>query len=187
MTTGEIALGLETHEQRKRLQAKVSAVHKVSKKDEPVFRALGGSHRGHGAGTRTGAGRSSRRVGRWGCGCGILLGISTGAWDGRSQLLSQLGVRNLTRWLDVLGCDDRGGRLGGLDVILAGHAARDPEELEQVVELAMDIAADRDGGAHRLDVGLCTCVARGQRADPDEARTDREYHAGTTNLPSGSP
>jgi hypothetical protein len=44
--------------------------------------------------------------------------------------------------------------LGLLDIGLTRHAASNAEELKQVVELTMNVTADRDWGANGLDVGL---------------------------------
>ena len=40
------------------------------------------------------------------------------------------------------------------EVIGIGSAAADPEELDEIVELAVDVAADGDGALHRLHIPL---------------------------------
>ena len=40
------------------------------------------------------------------------------------------------------------------DVVCLGDLSSDAEELHQIVELSVNVSADCDRGAHRLDVGF---------------------------------
>lgn len=74
------------------------------------------------------------------------------------HLALDLGVCDAGGGLQVGGVDLAGqgdGRgLGGLRSVV-WHASSDAKELEEVVELAVDVAAHCDGRADGLDVGLC--------------------------------
>ena len=71
-----------------------------------------------------------------------------------AQLLSDLWIGDGGRRFDVIGGDDGGGGLRGIELGAIWHSARDAEELQEVVELAVNITADGDGGCDRLDVGF---------------------------------
>ena len=73
---------------------------------------------------------------------------------GPAELLAKFGIGD-GRWgFDVGRGDNAGGGFGGIELGAIGHAARDTEELQQVVELAVDVAADGDGGGDGLNVGF---------------------------------
>lgn len=71
-----------------------------------------------------------------------------------AHLISGLGIGDGGGRLDVGRGDDSGGVLRGIKFGAIWHSARDAEELEKVVELAVDITADCDGGSDGLDIGF---------------------------------
>lgn len=71
-----------------------------------------------------------------------------------AQLLSELWIGDGGWGFDVVGGNDGGGGLRGIELGAIWHSARDAEELQEVVELAVDITADSDGGCDRLYIGF---------------------------------
>jgi len=70
------------------------------------------------------------------------------------HLLLELGIGDFGRRLDIIGGDDaRGGGRGFFDFI-AWDTAGDAEKLDNIVELAVEVSTDGDGGRYRLDVGF---------------------------------
>lgn len=79
------------------------------------------------------------------------------ALEAALHLALDLGVGDARGRLEVGGVDGAGqgdGRGQGRRGSVIGHATSDTEQLEQVVELAVDVAAHGHGGPHGLDVGL---------------------------------
>lgn len=148
------SLCLQTHKESKGLQAEVTTVDEVAKKDETCIGILNGGCDV----LRRGSGRTSGLRGIVIVFFGDI--VLTLAVTSSLDLLSQLRVGDLCRGLDHVRANDRLRSCGRLGRGLARHASADAEELKKIVELAMDIAADGDGCDHGLDVALCD--AKGQ-------------------------
>jgi hypothetical protein len=84
----------------------------------------------------------------------LLVAVGLGVGTRPAKLLAEFGIGDRRRGFDVGGGDDGGRGFGGVERGAIGHAARDTEELEQIVELAVDVTADGDRGGDRLDIGF---------------------------------
>ncbi len=160
---------LEAHQQGERLQAEVATVDEIAKEDE-VLIATTRNLVDTNCRVSTGTSTTARLTGCTGASTGLLFIVvilTASALDAAvraTDLLLELWVRNLRGRLNIIRTDDSGLRSGLLDIGFTWHPTSDSEELQQIVELTMDITADRDRSTDRLDVGLWTKVSVIDRA-----------------------
>jgi hypothetical protein len=142
------SLGLQAHEEGKCFQAKVATVDEIAQENEAHVGTVGRRSELLRGGARRGGLRT----------CIVVIGFSLFflalAVAAGLDLLAQLGVGDLGRWLDHVGADDGFGAGGRLNSSIAGHPTGDTEQLKQIIELAVNVAADGDGGDNGLDVAL---------------------------------
>ena len=164
-------LGLQAHQQRKGLQTEVAAVDKVAKEYE-VLLAVANHRVSRRSGVRHGPGTppvvdapaAAPRLLLFIVTLHIVAVAARGAgganvvWvalEPPLHLALDLGVCDAGGRLEVGGVDlagqGHGRRLRGLWCVV-GHASSDAEQLEEVVELAVDVSAHGDGRPDGLDV-----------------------------------
>ena len=86
----------------------------------------------------------------------IIVAVSTldTAIRGAADLLLELGVGDFGRRFDVIRTDNVGHSCRSVYIGLTRHAASNAKQLKEIVELTMDVTADRDRGTNGLDVGF---------------------------------
>lgn len=131
------SLRLETQQQCQSLQTEISAIDVITKENKVAVEFQGGGGLAGGASVR-------------GFGVFAFLVIMLRS----AQLLSDLGIGDGGWGFDVGGGDDGGGGLRGIELGAIWHSARDAEQLEKVVELAVDITADGNGSSDGLNIGF---------------------------------
>jgi hypothetical protein len=147
---------LKAHEKGERLQAEVAAIDKVTKKDEVLLARARHGVNGDArvcpralttAGLASGTRAAARLL--------VVIIITVGALDTAIRATNRFlegRIGDLGGRFDIIGIDN-GCR--SLHIGLTRHTARNAEQLQEVVELTMDITADRDRSTNRLDVRLC--------------------------------